>query len=65
VVADKPFREGLLARGVPPERVDMLSGPFAVSRRGAFAAVDPTLERLLGRKPTSMRDVVMQRFGSP
>jgi NAD(P)H dehydrogenase (quinone) len=31
---------------------------FAGSRRGEFAAVDPTLERLLGRPPLSVRDVL-------
>jgi hypothetical protein len=41
---------------------DMLLGLFAASRQGEFAAVDPTLERLLGRSPRSMRDVLAARL---
>ena len=33
----------------------MLVGLFEASRANEFAAVDPTLERLLGRPPTPMR----------
>ena len=36
----------------------MLVGLFAASRRGEFAAVDPTLTRLLGRPPLTVRDVL-------
>jgi len=36
----------------------MFVGLFAASRNGEFAAVDPTLERLLGRPPMLMRDVL-------
>jgi hypothetical protein len=31
---------------------------FAASRNGEFSAVDPTLERLLGRPPMNFRDVL-------
>jgi hypothetical protein len=41
---------------------DMLLGLLAASRQGEFAAVDPTLERLLGRSPRSMRDVLAARL---
>ena len=33
-------------------------GLFAASRRGEFAAVDPTLARLIGRPPLTVRDVL-------
>jgi hypothetical protein len=36
----------------------MLLGLLAASRLGDLAAVDPTLERLLGRTPMSMRDIL-------
>lgn len=36
----------------------MLVGLFAASRRGEFAAVDPTLGRLIGRPPRTVRDVL-------
>ena len=42
----------------------MLVGLSPASRKGEFAAVDPTLERLLGRSPISMRDVLSARISS-
>ncbi len=57
-VSDEEYRAGMVSRGVPEPQADMLIGMFAASRRGDFAAVDPTLERLLDRPPMSMRDVL-------
>ncbi|MFC6839658.1 hypothetical protein ACFQGW_07180 [Xanthomonas theicola] len=36
----------------------MLLGVFRAARRGDFAATDQTLEKLLGRTPCTMRDVL-------
>jgi hypothetical protein len=36
----------------------MLLGMFLASRRGEFAATDPTLEQLLGRPVRSIRSVL-------
>jgi uncharacterized protein YbjT (DUF2867 family) len=58
VVSDDEYRSGLIGHGVPAEQADMLVGLFAASRQGDFAAVDPTLERLLGRPPTPLREVL-------
>lgn len=58
VVSDDVWRDGLVGRGVPESGADMLLGLFAASRQGAFAAVDPTLERVLGRPPTPFADVL-------
>jgi NAD(P)H dehydrogenase (quinone) len=55
---DAEYRAGLVSRGVPAPRADLLLGLFAASRKGEFAAVDPTLKRLLGRNPLSFRDVL-------
>ncbi|MDA0167199.1 SDR family oxidoreductase [Solirubrobacter ginsenosidimutans] len=57
-ISDDEYRAGMVARGVPEAQADLLLGVFAASRRGEFAAVDPTLEQLLGRAPTSVRDVI-------
>ena len=57
-VTDDEFRAGLLSHGVPAPRADMLVGLFVASRRGEFAAVDSTLERLLGRPPISIRKIL-------
>ena len=57
-MTDARYREHLVANGVPEPAVDMLVGLFAASRRGEFAAVDPTLARLIARRPLSVRDVL-------
>jgi NAD(P)H dehydrogenase (quinone) len=61
-VSDTEYRAGLISRGAPESRADLLVGLFAASRKGEFAAVDPTLERLLGRPPMSLRDVLAARL---
>ena len=42
------------ATASPSAAADLLVGMFAASRRGDFAAVDPTLPRLLGRPTTTL-----------
>lgn len=63
-VPDDQYRENLMSNGLPELRAQMLAGLFAASRKGEFAAVAPTLERLLGRPPISMRDVLSARMSS-
>jgi NAD(P)H dehydrogenase (quinone) len=63
-VPDEQHRENLISHGIPEARAQILVGLFAASRKGEFAAVDPTLERLLGRRPISMRDVLSARIKS-
>jgi NAD(P)H dehydrogenase (quinone) len=58
VVTDARYREHLVGNGVPEPAAEMLVGLFAASRRGEFAAVDPTLGRLLGRPSLTVRDVL-------
>ena len=53
-----------MSHGVPEPVAQMLVGMSPASRKGEFAAVDPTLERLLGRSPISMRDVLSARISS-
>jgi hypothetical protein len=36
----------------------MLLGIFLASRQGAFARVDPTINRLIGRPATPLREVL-------
>jgi uncharacterized protein YbjT (DUF2867 family) len=57
-VTDEEWRAGLVSHGVPGPQAGMFLGLFLASRQGEFATVDPTLERLLGRPPMSMRDVL-------
>ncbi|MFV8749567.1 SDR family oxidoreductase [Nannocystaceae bacterium ST9] len=57
-IDDDAYRERLVRFGVPLAQAEMLVGLFRASRRGEFAAVDPGLERVLGRPPQSMHDVL-------
>jgi uncharacterized protein YbjT (DUF2867 family) len=58
VVPDEEYRAGLVGHGVPEGAADMLVGMFAASRKGEFADVGPALADLIGRPPTSLRDVL-------
>lgn len=58
IVTDDEWRDARVAAGVPMFYANLLLGTFRASRRGDFAAVDPTLGELLGRPPRSLRDVL-------
>ena len=63
IVGDEQFRAGMITRGAPEKRVEIAMGFYSASRNGEFAAVDPTLERLLGRAPVSMRGFLGKSLG--
>ena len=58
VVSDDEFRSRLVAGGAPQIAIEMQMGMYAASRQREFAKIDPTLARLIGRPPTTMRDVL-------
>ncbi|MFY2559786.1 SDR family oxidoreductase [Corallococcus terminator] len=60
IVSEGEMRARLQAAGMPAAVVDISLGLYRASRDGEFAAVDPTLQELLGRTPTSMREVIAQ-----
>ena len=64
LVADDEMRAKLAARGAPPRAIDMMLGLYLASRAGEFATVDPTLERLLGRRPLGMRTLLASHLAS-
>lgn len=57
-VSDEEYIADLIAAGTPKEYTGMALSYFTASRRGEFAAVDPTLGRLVGREPIPVRDVL-------
>lgn len=61
---DDELRARMAARGAPEHAADMVLGLYVASREGEFAPVDPTLERLLGRRPISMRDLIAEKVDS-
>jgi NAD(P)H dehydrogenase (quinone) len=64
-VSDADYRAGLVAHGAPESVADMLVGLFAASRAGAFSTVNPTLARLTGHPPASMRSVMHSALARP
>ncbi len=63
ILPDEEFRAKMAARGLPGHVVDIMLGFYLASRQGEFAAVDPTLGRLLSRDPISMQDVIAEKVG--
>ena len=57
-VSDDEWLSTKVAQGAPAPMADMLLGMYRAARRGDFAAVDPTLEALLGHRPQTMREVL-------
>ena len=57
-ISDGEWRAARVAQGTPAPMAEMLLGMYRAARRGDFAAVDPTLEKLLGRRPQTMREVL-------
>ena len=63
VITDEELGVRLTARGAPERAAAMALGLYLASRRGEFAQVDPTLQRVLGRSPTAMRELMARQAG--
>jgi NAD(P)H dehydrogenase (quinone) len=57
-VSDEEYRRVQKSQALPEEMVSSLLNFYTASRTGEFAVVDPTLERLLNRPPTTMKEVL-------
>ena len=58
VVQDEEWKAAAVERGMPPAAADFTLGLFRAARRGEFDVTDPTLEAVLGRRPTPVRSVL-------
>ncbi len=58
VISEGDYRRNALQRGFPEPMVGMLLSMFEAIRDREFDIVDPTLERVLGRRPTNIRNVI-------
>ena len=58
VVSDEAYRAMLVKQGTPEIYAGLLLSLYVAARAGEFTVVNPTLERLIGRKPTTMREVL-------
>ncbi|WP_433320311.1 hypothetical protein ACQP0U_16010 [Micromonospora sp. CA-269861] len=65
VVGDEEWKADAVARGMPAAAADFTLGRYRAARRGEFAATDPTLETLIGRRPTSARSVLEAIVSQP
>lgn len=61
IISDDELRAKMAARGAPGSVAGIVLGLYAASRKGEFAAVDPTLERLLGRRPVSVKEMLAEK----
>jgi len=58
VLSDDEYRAKVAAKGAPAQVAEFSLSFYRAARRGEFSAVDPTLERLIGRPPTTMRELI-------
>lgn len=63
-ITDDALRARLAARGLPPHAANIALGLYVASRNGEFSAIDPTLERLLKRRPMAMREIIAGHVAS-
>lgn len=61
-IPDEALRVGMSGRGVPEHIIAIALGFYKGARNGEFSRVDPTLETLLGRKPATMRDLLVTKL---
>ena len=62
-ISDEEYRTRLVSHAVPEVLADGLGGLYKASRVREFAVIDPTLERLLDRSPTSMNEILTGFLG--
>ena len=60
VIEDAEQASRMAGRGVPQGAIDATLGLYRAARAGEFAAVDPTLARLLGRTPATIRQMLQK-----
>ncbi len=65
VLSDEAYTATLAEGGMPAVYTGLLLSLFVAARAGEFSVVDPTLERLLGRKPLTMRQVLEDFLNKP
>lgn len=64
VVDDDEWVAAEIARGIPEPVARLALSMFQATRTGHFAHRDPTLERLLGRKPRGIADQLADQLGA-
>ena len=62
VISDSEFESKMAARGLPPQIVKLAGSYYPAARALEFATVDLTLEQLIGRKPETLRSLVVAKL---
>lgn len=62
VLSDQEMLTQASERGTPPKIAEIMMGYYLAARAQEFAQTAPLLERLIGRKPQSMRDFLAGAF---
>ena len=65
VLSDDEFRAKVAARGAPPQVAEFSLSFYHAARGGELDVVHPLLERLIGRRPTTMRDLIARASAAP
>ena len=58
LITEDELRARIAKRGLPSTVADISIGLYRASSAGEFAKIDPTLERLIGRPPTRIADLL-------
>lgn len=64
-VTQEEYRAGLISHGLPEVMADAFGTLYIAARAGEFAIVDPTMERILHRKPLAMKNVLRDFLARP
>lgn len=62
VLKDDTMVQTAEASGAPAERIAIMMGYYNAARAGEFSQVDPTLSRLIARRPQLMQDFMATRL---
>lgn len=62
VLSDEAFTRMFVERGLPEAAARMMLGYYTASRNGEFSRTDATLERLIGRRPKTMPQVIAEHI---
>ncbi len=65
VVSDEDWKATAIEKGMPAGAAEFSLGIFRAARRGEFAVTDPTLEKIIGHRPTSARTVLAGMISAP
>lgn len=64
IISENTMIENAQRAGLPESALNIMLGYYRAACSGEFATVDPTLQRLLGRRPQLMLQVLLREFAT-